>query len=268
MLRSLKDLERYTVSASDGDIGKVANFLLDDQRWTIRYLVAETGSFFDGRQVLISPISFREVQEDPHDFHLALTMEKVKNSPSVDTDLPVSRQHEREYHRYYGYPNYWGDSGIWGAGTYPGMLAAGHWDEPSAESVEEVGDVHLRSAKEVRGYHIQGTDDAIGHVDDFIVDDETWEVRYLVVDTSDWWFGTKVLVAPRWATRISWEEKTCFIDLTRDTIRHCPQWDPKGPINREYEERLHDHYGRPVYWDGSTRPVASRELDHSGTPAG
>src|ERR1039458_3522420 len=118
MLRSLKDLERYTVSATDGDIGTVVNFLLDDERWIVRYLVVETGGFFGGRQVLISPISFREVDWSTHRFHLALTIDKVKNSPSVDTDKPVSRQNERDYFGYYGYPYYWGDSGLWGMGAY------------------------------------------------------------------------------------------------------------------------------------------------------
>jgi len=109
MLRSLKDLEHYEVTATDGDIGDVEHFLLDDERWTVRYLVVKTGGFFDGRRVLISPISFRRAEWSTQRFHLALTRDKVKGSPDIDLDLPVSRQNERSFHRYYGYPNYWGD---------------------------------------------------------------------------------------------------------------------------------------------------------------
>ena len=102
MLRSLKDLERYTVNATDGDLGTVVNFLLDDQRWIVRYLVVESGGFLDGRRVLISPIFFRQAEWLTRRFHLALTIDKVKKSPSVNVDQPVSRQHEQDYYGYYG----------------------------------------------------------------------------------------------------------------------------------------------------------------------
>ncbi len=265
MLRSLKDLERYTVSATDGDIGSVVNFLLDDKHWTVRYLVVDTGSFLEGRRVLISPISFRQVDWSTHRFHLALTKEKVKNSPSVDAEKPVSRQHEHEYYRYFGYTPYWGYSGIWGMGTFPGLLGAGRRTEPPAPPSEKVsGDVHLRSVAEIRGYHIQGSDDAIGHVADFVVDDETWEVRYLVVDTSNWWFGKKVLVAPHWASRVSYDESKVFVDLSRQKIKNSPEWDATVAINREYEARLYDYYGRPMYWAGGDPPKEVKPAHHSG----
>jgi hypothetical protein len=259
MLRSLRDLERYTVSATDGDIGHVLDFLFDDDRWVVRYLVVDTGGGFlelNGRRVLISPISFRQAEWSTLRFHLALTLDKIKNSPDIDVHKPVSRQHERDYSRYYGYPYYWGYSGLWGMADYPGLLAAERGEQ--AGHSDESGDAHLRSAAVVRGYHIQGSDDPIGHVNDFIVDDETWEVRYLVIDTSNWWFGKKVLVAPRWASRISWEEEKVFVDMSRETIKSSPEWKPTAAINREYETRLYDYYGRPVYWDSDARPVEAQ----------
>jgi hypothetical protein len=244
MLRSLKELERYTVTATDGDVGTVVNFLFDDERWAIRHLVVETGDFFNERRVLISPISFRDVDWAMRTFRLALTKDKVKNSPSVDVDQPVSRQHEREYYQYYGYPYYWGymGEGAWGAGCYPALL----WSVPAPGAASENADhvpgaAHLRSAKEVRGYHIQGSDDSIGFVEDFIVDDETWEVRYMVVDTSHWWWGRKVLVAPHWTSRVSWAERKVIVNLTREAIKRGPSWEPNSVIRRDYEARLHDY---------------------------
>ncbi len=252
MLRSLKDLEHYTLYASDGEIGTVVNFLLDDASWTVRYLVAETNGNSGGRDVLITPLAFREVDWATRCFRLALTRDKVRNSPGIDTNQPVSRQHELDYHRYFGYAHYWGGSGIWGSGTYPTMLAGGMWDEAEASSlgqdVDRPGDRHLRSAAEVRGYHIQGTDGPIGHIIDFIVDDETWEVRYLVIDTTNGWFGKKVLVEPRWAREVSWEDGKIHFDLTRKAINDSPPWNPTAAINRKYEVQLYDYYGRPVYW--------------------
>jgi hypothetical protein len=258
MLRSLKDFERYTVSATDGDIGNVVNFLLDDEHWIVRYLVVQAGGplFLNGRRVLISPISFRQADESTEHFHLALTMDKVKSSPSIDADKPVSRQHERGYYRHYGYPYYWDYSGLWGVGAYPGLLAAGSWSDDPSEPVDEPVDVHLRSALELRGYHIKGSDAAIGHVEDFIVDDESWEIRYLVIDTSNWWVGKKVLVAPHWASHISWSARQVHVDLSRQTIKKSPEWNASVAIDRQYEVNLYDYYGRRVYWEGGDRTAA------------
>jgi hypothetical protein len=256
MLRSLKELERYSLQASDGEIGSVVDFLWDDERWVVRYLVADTGGFLGGRLVLISPISFRELDWSSRRFHVALTKKKVENSPGIDTDKPVSRAHEQHYSRYYGFPPYWGYAGLWGMGVYPVALAGQPWNEPSAEPPEPLPeDVHLRSAREVRGYHIQGSDDSIGHVEDYVVDDETWAIRYLVIDTRNWWFGKKVLVAPEWATQISWADKKVYMDLSRRAIEQSPEWDPNAGVNREYETRLYDYYGRPAYWRATPSEV-------------
>lgn len=254
MLRSLKDLERYTVNATDGDVGTVVDFLVEDSRWTIRYLVVETGSFFHERHVLVSPVSFGKVEWSSRRVDLTLTKEKIRNSPSVDVDKPVSRQHEWDFVRYYGYPYYWGYSGLWGVGDNPALLGAGEYYAESAERLEHApGDVHLRSVKEILGYDIQGSDGAIGHLDDLVVDDTTWELRYLVVDTSNWWFGKKVLLAPHWASRVSWSEQKIFVDETRESVKRSPEW-AAFTVNREYEAQLYEHYGRPHYWHDPVSP--------------
>ena len=265
MLRSLKDLEHYTVRATDGDVGSVVNFLLDDEHWVVRYLVVRTTGASGPPRVLISPMFFRRVEWETHTFGLALTEDKVRNSPSIDVDRPVSRQHERDYYGYYGYPHYWGYLEPWGTSAYPALFAVSDKskEKPAEHYKEAPGDVHLRSASEVRGYHIQGSDDAIGHVEDFIIDDESWEVRYLAVDTKNWWFGKKVLVSSQWTSRVSWPERKVYVDLTRDAIKKSPEWNPGEPVNREYETRLYDYYGRPVYWysNGAGTP----EVESRGT---
>jgi hypothetical protein len=261
MLRNLKDLERYTVNATDGDIGSAVDFLLDDDRWTIRYLVVKAGGFFGGRNVLISPAFFRAVDWSTQRFHLALTKEKIKNSPDVDVDRPVSRQFEHEYYQYYNYTYYWASSGVGGLGACPPMTDRGEWKKVPEGPDEETRSSHLRSAKEVTGYHIRGSDGTIGHVADFIVDDGTWEVRYLVVDTSHWWAADKeVLVAPAWATSVNWPKREVHVDLTRHAIKGSPPWDAAADISREYEDRLHAHFGRPVYWAREGLPDKARSL--------
>jgi len=247
MLRSLKNLETYGVSATDGAIGSVANFLFDDKSWVVRYLVVETGSFFDRRRVLISPISFLEVDWAARRFLVSLSVDKVKNSPSVDVDKPVSRQHEQDYYRYYGYPFYWGYAGLWGEGIYPGSLATVEATKLDP-TPSRWADVHLRSVNELVEYEVHGSDAAVGRVEDFIVDDESYAIRYLVVNISQSWLPKSVLVSPDWATSVSWEDSKISVDISRQAILDSPIWDAHAPIYREYETQLHDHYGRPVYW--------------------
>jgi hypothetical protein len=266
MLRSLKVLERFKVSATDGDIGRVANFLMDDARWAVRYLVVDNGAFFGARQVLITPIAFREVDYSAERFRLSLTMEKVTNSPSVNFDLPVSRQHEREYYAYYGYPQYWGYGGLWGMGGYPGAMASAPHPKPQDRPGEPPPDAHLRSAKEITGYHIEASDGSIGHVRDFVVDDETWEIRYMVVDTANWWPGKSVLVAPQWARRISWLDRKVYLGMTRDAIKRSPEWSATFPIARAYEEELHRHYGGIPGWASADRSFDTKPLVHADRP--
>ena len=145
------------------------------------------------------------------------------------------------------------------------MVAAENWLEAPRSKVDRSNDIHLRSAKEVRGYNIQASDESIGHIDDYIVDDNVWEIRYLVIDTSNWWFGKRVLVAPQWASRINWEQKDVHVDMSKKAIMGSPEYNSSVTLNREYETRLHGHYGEQGYWNKSDgrqkpRPASGAEL--------
>lgn len=266
MLRSLKVLEHFRVNALDGDIGSVANFLIDDATWTVRYLVVNTGSVFNGRDVLISPISFGRVDFSASRLHLSLSTDKVKNSPSIDLHLPVTRQHERDYYGYYGYPHYWGHGEVWGKGEYPSAMASAVYPPAEQRPGEPPADPHLRSAKELTGYHIEATDGAIGHVGDFIVDDETWGIRYMVVATSNWWPGKSVLIAPAWASRIAWLDRKVYVDMTQDAVKRSPEWSATFPVKREYEALLHRHYGRTPGWASRDRSFSAHAPRHAAPP--
>jgi len=245
MLRSIKALNDYHVSAVDGEVGKVIDFYFDDDDWAVRYLVVDTSGFWEAsHKVLISPNAFGRADWQSERIGLTITRDKVKNSPSVDLAKPVSRQYEREYFRYYNWQNYW-EYGI-GEPIPPAAAFAVETDGPDDA---ENGDPHLHSAHDVAGYAIHGSDAEIGQVQDFIIEDDTWEIRYLVVDTSKWWFGKSVLVAPRWIERIDWSNKGVYVNLPREVIKNSPEWKPEEAVNREYETRLYDYYGRPAYWD-------------------
>jgi hypothetical protein len=109
-------------------------------------------------------------------------------------------------------------------------------------------DPNLRSTYDVSGHHIQATDGELGHVEDFILDDETWAIRYLSIDTRNWWVGKKVLIAPQWIERISWDESKVFVNLSCKTIKQSPEYTEESLLTREYETELHDYYNRQGYW--------------------
>ena len=184
----------------------------------------------------------------------------MKQSPDVDTSKPVSRQHEVEQLGYYGYPNYWGEPQLWGGGPRPGMSLAGYPSVSLANPLRSTtgaaqalakqhrdrgDDPHLRSCRAVEKYHIHATDGDIGHVEPVLVDDEAWTIRYLVVNTSDWWLGHQMLVAPPWISDISWLDATVSVDLTRQAVKDSPIYDGKELPTREQERGLSEHYGRP-----------------------
>lgn len=256
MLKSLSQITSASVTATDGEIGHVKSALFDDQSWAIRFLVVETGTWLSGREVLISPYAVRQpLGVDSNNIDVSMTCEQVKGSPDIDTQQPVSRQHERDYLSYYGFPEYWGGGGMWGMGEYPLYLPpSGTPEEIAADKAMRqrelrTADVHLRSSAVVLSYDIQATDEMIGHVKDFIFDEASWAIRYLVVDTRNWWpGGKKVLVAMHWIDDISWATSTVHVKLTREQVKNSPEYQEALPVDRHYEERLHDAYDRKGYW--------------------
>jgi uncharacterized protein YrrD len=245
MLIKNKTLAGYKLNCLDGEIGNVEEFYFDDKHWTVRYLVADTGNWLTGRQVLISPYALKAVNKEQQHISVALTKKQIEESPSLDSDKPVSRQFEMSYYGYYGWPTYWAGSYMWG--NYPSMMRD---PEQSKKTVEEkkTWDLNLRSTHEVTGYHIQAKDGEIGHIEDFIIDDETWAIRYLIIATQNWWPGKRVLLSPKWIHRVSWNDSKAFIDLPRDTIKQSPEYTDGALLSRDYETELHHHYKQQEYW--------------------
>jgi len=246
-----KHLKDFVVRATDGELGTVDQLYFDDESWAIRYLMVETGGWLGGRRVLISPMSVTHLDWDNKRLDVALTKEQVEHSPDIDTHKPVSRQHEAAYLGYYGYPYYWGGPYLWGPAFNPAGLASrtSTSTQAMADRVRrESMDSHLRSTAAVTGYNIETDDGEIGHVDGFVVDDETWAIRYLEVATRNWWPGKKVLVSPAWIERVSWSESKVYVHLSREAIKNGPEYIESREITREYEDRLYAHYGRPPYW--------------------
>jgi uncharacterized protein YrrD len=255
MLKPFRTLRGCTLAASDGDIGQVREFYFDDEHWNVRYLVVNTGSWLLEREVLIAPQALSEVDQQGNTIAVNLTREQVRESPLAETDKPISRQHEAELYRHYGWQPYWMmAAGPGGMMLPPPELAPPPTVAPPPVVTEDPagskGDPHLRSSAELMsGYTIHAQDGEIGRVKDFIVDDESWQVRYLVIHTGVWFLGKDALLSPRWIEKVSCGAAEVFVNLPRSLIKDAPAYDDSAPISRAFEQRLHDHFGRKGYWD-------------------
>jgi uncharacterized protein YrrD len=245
MLHKAKTLKGYKLHSLDGEIGKVEEFYFDDHYWTIRYLIADTGNWLTGRQVLISPHALTAVNKEEESISINLTKKQIENSPPLDSDKPVSRQYEETHYEYYGWPTYWGGPFAWG--PYP-IILRNPEERTKSTKGGKAWDSHLRSTRAVSGHYVQATDGEIGHVEDFVIDDETWAIRYLIIDTRNWWPGKKVLISPQWIERVSWDEFTVFVNLLREAIKQAPEYTEESLLTRDYEADLHKHYNRQGYW--------------------
>lgn len=236
MLHSIEGLQGFSISALDGELGHVKDLLFDDREWTIRHLIVDTGSWLTGRKVLISPAAIQYTDWDNKTLAVRLSRQQVQDSPDVDSAKPVSRQQETALYDYYGYPYYWNGPYLWGYSTIPAVLEQRTINDMSREAAQEQAkreasraDPHLRSCDEVIGYDIQASDDAIGHVDDFLFNDENWRIELMVVDTRNWWPGKHVMISPQRITRVSWETKMVEVDVTRDQVENSPEFDASHP---------------------------------------
>jgi uncharacterized protein YrrD len=246
MLRNANALRDFAVLATDGVIGHVDDLWFDDEAWSLRYFVVDTGRWLSGRKVLISPRVVGPPDWMTQQLPVTLTQEQVEGSPDVDTSQPVSRQHEASQLAHYGLPHYWGDESLAGMVAYPDIGTAEVL--PRSPVTPAYGDTHLRACKNVTGYQVHAIDGDIGQVTDFLVDDESWAIRYLVVDTGHWWSGQRVLVSPRWVNAVDWSGSTVTVSVTQRAVRDAPPYESATHLDRQREASLHEHYGQPGYW--------------------
>jgi uncharacterized protein YrrD len=229
--RIMKELRGSDIVASDGSLGSVRDAYFDDERWTVRYLVVDTGNWLPGRQVLLSPASISAIAQGS--VRVALSRKQVEEAPGVEEHKPVSRLYEESHALYYGYPYYWGGPYLWGPVAMPGVetmlrqgphaAQSGGLEEAREQAESEARTSHLRSAGEVVGYQIQATDGSIGHVEDFVVDDATWAIAEMLVDTRNWLPGKKVRVRPDAIAEVEWATREVRVRMTRAEIENAAE---------------------------------------------
>lgn len=246
MLVKAKSLNGYTLKCVDGEIGTVKDFIFDDREWSIRYLDAETGNWLMDRQVLISPHALVSIDKETKHITTNLTVKQIESSPSLFKDLPISPEFDSTYHNYYGWPANGTSPYMWGANQGIMQVRNSYKAIIQAEKDLEPG---LRSAYDIYGRKIHAPDGEFGNIEDFIIDDEFWAVRYLVIDTVSWWPSKKVLISPKWIDHLGLDEFKVFVNVPHETIKHAPEYTDGVELNREFEDCLHKYYQRENYWD-------------------
>ncbi len=256
MLRTLTELHGYRIEASDGVVGKLVGAFFDDDRWTIRYLVVDTGTWLHPSEVLLSPRIVVGRDAQARRFAARLTRAEVEHSPPIDVHKPVSRQHPRQSRDSADWPAYWEGRGLYGRSFDPAAPRAA----PREAADAAAGDPHLRSTREMVGYQLHTLDATLGHVEDFVIDDQTWAIRYLAVATSNWLPGHHVLIAPQWIGEVSWPARLVDLKVSRDVIKHSPRWTKGEPITQTYEDDLLDYYTRRAAWSVNPRSTDTEPL--------
>jgi hypothetical protein len=143
-----------------------------------------------------------------------LAKKEVRHAPELDSAGSAARQVSLGRRGFYGW-------NVWRAfrrspGTGPS------------------GVTHLHNIRDVAGYQVRGSDRKIGHVEDFLVEEDGWTIQYMVVETGKWFFGRKVLIAPRWIEKISRPEREVAVNRSREQVRCGPPHDPAAAVKRTY----------------------------------
>jgi hypothetical protein len=225
MLQNTRDLYGKEISATDGHVGTLEDFFFDEKCWLVRYIMADTGEWLSDRTVLLSADFLGEIDTNRNTLDIKLTRKQIENSPAIDSGIPVSRQYEVEYYRYYGLPVYWTSSPIPNHDTVEGgetgsdeEIAMRRWRRHSA-------DQYLRSARALEGFHIEGLDGLAGKVSGLFLDDRSWSIPALVVDAGHWYAGKQILISADNIDRINFGDSTVFVNLHRSDIHNTHEAD-------------------------------------------
>lgn len=249
MLLSGRNFESATVQAIDGKVGKVRSFIFDDEQWVVRYLVVKHGFWVFGGKKLISPMSVTGEARENQVISTKLTKRQVKEAPPADLAKPVSRREEEQLLRYYRIPAYWGGAGLWAGAMTPVEAAVVDYT-PDAELKPPIDtdDYHLRSVQEILGYRVTSDDTEIGTIDDVLIEDSTWAIRYLRVVAEQEYGKGLVYASPHWVDAISWQQETVGLDLPLQRIKDLPSFGVSGVLLQDEEAKIHEHFGKPRYW--------------------
>jgi hypothetical protein len=196
MFCHLRTLLGAPVITTDGCTKPVCNFLFDDQSWSIRFLVVDVGSWFVRRLVVVPTTVVDTPDWGKKVVAAHLTADQLLKSPDVASAKPVSRQQQLALNEYLGWPDYVSDWWI------PSALVPAQREFP----VRAQNDPHLRATLDLTGYQVWATDGCLGMLEDFVLEQASWHINYLMVKVGDWVFSRQQFVSTLSVKAISWAD--------------------------------------------------------------
>jgi hypothetical protein len=237
MLASLTELKSYYVKGQDGEIGRLDDLCVRDDEWIVRYVVVDMVDL--DREALLLSAYLGRLDRQTHTLFADIRREQVENTPPFDRTQPLTRRDERELHDLYGWPIYEWEQ------EQEITPVGGLWDEPQMEpenpdQAEEEGPQLQFVGDLIAVYGVQAEGEEIGVLQDVIVEDETWNMPYLVVNLQP--AGGRVLLASDYIQTIELAARRIHVALTRDAIVHGPVVTAEEPITPELVQSLREYY--------------------------
>lgn len=254
MLHYASNIENYNLQATDGELGKVKNWYLDDLNWIIRYAAVDTRKWLPGRKVLISPSAIQTIDADNEEVRVRHDKDTVRDSPPLDETESINNDHEISLNEYYGWAPYWHGTDLWGQTSQP-MLEEfrGGQTELTTDKIEEISrerEYTLRETDDIKNnFTVFARKEQLGVVDDLLIDEENWKVRYLVIRVENEGEETHHLLSPDWISAADWQNSTLTFDISAEDIRKGPDYRNKPEISRQEEKEMYEHYYRAPYWE-------------------
>lgn len=240
MLLHYSWLTTYTVIGNDGEIGEVVDVYFDEEMWTVRYIVVKTGAKFLSEKLFVSPVSIDKIDHSDELIRLGITKDEAQNAPDPG-DEPVNRKYELDFSLYNKINPYWIGSGAWGTANTAREMA--QQEVQILESDLEEDESHVHEAKQVTKYELAVTDGSFGKIDDLLIDESSFKIKYFIADTRKWLpGGKKVLISPQWIEGIEWVAARIKINVTRDQIESAPEYRSEIDLTDEQESQLWQHF--------------------------
>lgn len=228
-------LKKYSIYATDGEMGKVHDLYFDDERWGLRYAVVDSRKWLPGRRVLLSPATFDSINDEEGFVKANEDKETIRNSPKVPEGQPITKEVEKSLTGYYGWSRYWTDSLVGGIQPRPyndlrnEALAK---DQMQQElNLNNDKDHDLRSAGETMDYKVHADNGKLGHAADLVFDDHYWKMRYLVVQgeglpNEDQYY----LIDLQDVESVDWFDGDIYVKGSLESIKNKKSYPAKGEI--------------------------------------
>lgn len=206
MLRSVKNLHFSPVLGLDGIIGDIDRFYFHEKGWSIVYFVVTGKDKFNGKTVLLPVELFQSFDWQSHELYVHVNDEQIALSPEIPDRLPEVKASELQLEKRFG----------WKSDTLHIGKANRNDSGKKIKSWDASG--NLVSTKTLLGLMLKAEDKRIGVIDDMAVDENTWQIRFLISHPHDHIAPRRLIVYPGWIKHISWVRKKIELVKTSDEL--------------------------------------------------